>query len=151
MYKIKLRPEDFFVEELCDLSIKDTGDYCYFAMEKKNWNTMDVIKTLANRLRINQKRFNVAGMKDKNAVTRQVFSVFRVPKNAVLRIKIRDVHFEFLGYGDERLKLGQIIKNRFRIVVSDTQMYKQAGNAIVVDVLINLLRAINIEKACLKR
>lgn len=117
MYKIKLRPEDFFVEELCDLSIKDTGDYCYFAMEKKNWNTMDVIKTLANRLRINQKRFNVAGMKDKNAVTRQVFSVFRVPKNAVLRIKIRDVHFEFLGYGDERLKLGQIIKNRFRIVV----------------------------------
>lgn len=35
--------------------------------------------------------------------------------------------------------------DRFKIVVSDTQAYKQAGNAIVVDVLINLLRAIGIK------
>jgi len=30
----------------------------------------------------------------------------------------------------------------FKIVVSDTQMYKQAGNSIVVDVLIHLLDTI---------
>lgn len=36
--------------------------------------------------------------------------------------------------------------DRFKIVVSDTQMYKQAGNAIVVDVLMHLLRAINIKQ-----
>jgi DNA (cytosine-5)-methyltransferase 1 len=36
--------------------------------------------------------------------------------------------------------------DRFKIVCSDTQTYKQAGNAIVVDVLINLLRAIDIKK-----
>jgi len=36
--------------------------------------------------------------------------------------------------------------DRFKIVVSDTQAYKQAGNAIVVDVLINLLRSIDIIK-----
>jgi len=36
--------------------------------------------------------------------------------------------------------------DRFKIVVSDTQAYKQAGNAIVVDVLINLLRSIDIKK-----
>jgi len=35
--------------------------------------------------------------------------------------------------------------DRFKIVVSDTQAYKQAGNAIVVDVLINLLRSIDIK------
>ncbi len=32
--------------------------------------------------------------------------------------------------------------DNFRITVSDTQMYKQAGNSIVVDVLINLLKEI---------
>lgn len=32
----------------------------------------------------------------------------------------------------------------FKIVVSDTQMYRQAGNSIVVDVLINILRSIGI-------
>lgn len=34
----------------------------------------------------------------------------------------------------------------FRIAVSDTQTYRQAGNAMVVDVLINLLRSIDIER-----
>jgi len=36
--------------------------------------------------------------------------------------------------------------DRFKIVVSDTQAYKQAGNAIVADVLIHLLKAINIKE-----
>lgn len=36
--------------------------------------------------------------------------------------------------------------DRFKIVVSDTQAYKQAGNAIVVDVLIHLLKAIDVEQ-----
>ena len=35
--------------------------------------------------------------------------------------------------------------DRFEIVVSDTQMYRQAGNAIVVDVLMNILKSINIK------
>lgn len=36
--------------------------------------------------------------------------------------------------------------DRFKIVVSDTQMYRQAGNAIVVDVLIHLLKSIDIQR-----
>ena len=36
--------------------------------------------------------------------------------------------------------------DRFKIIVSDNQMYRQAGNAIVVDVLIHLLNAIKIKK-----
>ena len=36
--------------------------------------------------------------------------------------------------------------DRFKIVVSDTQAYKQAGNAIVVNVLMHLLKSIEIEK-----
>jgi len=36
--------------------------------------------------------------------------------------------------------------DRFKISVSDTQAYKQAGNAIVVDVLIHLLMSIDIKK-----
>jgi len=36
--------------------------------------------------------------------------------------------------------------DRFKIIVSDTQAYRQAGNAIVVDVLIHLLKSIKIKK-----
>jgi DNA (cytosine-5)-methyltransferase 1 len=35
-------------------------------------------------------------------------------------------------------------RDSFKIVVSDTQMYRQAGNSIVVDVLMALLKQIDI-------
>ncbi len=37
-------------------------------------------------------------------------------------------------------------KDSFKIVVSDTSMYQQAGNSIVVDVLIALLKQLDITK-----
>ena len=37
-------------------------------------------------------------------------------------------------------------KDTFKIVVSDTAMYQQAGNSIVVDVLIALLKQLDITK-----
>ena len=36
--------------------------------------------------------------------------------------------------------------DNFKIVVSDTAMYQQAGNSIVVDVLIALLKQMDIER-----
>ncbi len=36
--------------------------------------------------------------------------------------------------------------DNFKIVVSDTQMYKQAGNSMVVDVIMHLIKSINIHK-----
>lgn len=36
------------------------------------------------------------------------------------------------------------IRDDFKIAVSDTQMYRQAGNSIVVDVLIALLKQMDI-------
>ena len=36
--------------------------------------------------------------------------------------------------------------DNFKIVVSDTQMYKQAGNSMVVDVIMHLINSINIHK-----
>ena len=37
-------------------------------------------------------------------------------------------------------------KDDFKIVVSDTQMYRQAGNSIVSDVLIAVLKQMDITK-----
>jgi DNA (cytosine-5)-methyltransferase 1 len=37
-------------------------------------------------------------------------------------------------------------RDTFKIAVSDTQMYRQAGNSIVVDVLIALLKQMDITK-----
>jgi DNA (cytosine-5)-methyltransferase 1 len=36
--------------------------------------------------------------------------------------------------------------DNFKIVVSDTQMYKQAGNSMVVDVIMHLLKSLDLPK-----
>jgi DNA (cytosine-5)-methyltransferase 1 len=51
-------------------------------------------------------------------------------KNRVRKLTPREC-LRLMGYDDS-----------FKIVVSDTQMYKQAGNSIVVDMMIQLLKQI---------
>jgi DNA (cytosine-5)-methyltransferase 1 len=42
-------------------------------------------------------------------------------------------------------------RDSYKIVVSDTQAYRQAGNSIVVDVLIALLKSMDITKISSER
>src|SRR3989344_1938905 len=121
MYKIKQFPEDFFVEEIVNLNLGKKGSYCYFMIEKKNWNTKDVVKIIAKRLRIRERRINIAGIKDKNAVTKQYISVYNVNPINVEKIKIKDVNIQFVGFGDERIRLGQAEENRFRVIVRNLE------------------------------
>lgn len=130
MYKIKQMPEDFFVEELADIHLSKNLNpnkdeyYSFFSLEKKNWNTRDVVANLARRLNIREARINIAGMKDKNAITSQMISIFKIPRKRVEFIKIKDVKLTFVGYGTERLKLGQITKNKFKIIVRNLDSKK---------------------------
>ncbi len=117
MYVLKEIPEDFIVEEVISLDLKDKGDYSYFLLEKTDWTTRNAIRALARRFRIKEKRFNIAGNKDRNAVTKQYVSVFKIGKNALERIKINGLNIKFIGFGDERLKLGKLEANKFEIVV----------------------------------
>ena len=127
MYQIKQVPEDFIVEEIPDIKLSQAGDYLYFTLEKKNWTTLDAVAELARRLNVKENRFNIAGIKDKNAITKQVVSAYRIPQQSIARIKIKDIKFNFIGRGDERIKLGQIKKNKFSIVVRnlDNKKYRQ--------------------------
>lgn len=118
MYLIKEIPEDFVVEELPkDLHILEKGDYCYFLLEKRNRNTDDVVAEIAKRLGKRTREFHVAGNKDKIAITKQYVSGFRVKKEQLERLRIAASKLTFVGYGDSRLKLGQLEGNRFTIVV----------------------------------
>ena|SRR3989344_2969697 len=121
MYVIKQNPDDFFVEEITKLKSKEKGDYLYFILEKKGWNTLEVLDVLARKLKVSKDRFNVAGIKDKNAFTRQYVSVRGVSWDNLNKIVIKNVKLSFFGYGDERIKLGQLKKNRFRIIVRDLE------------------------------
>jgi len=119
MYQIKQNPEDFLVEEIPKDLALDGGDYTYFILEKKNWNTREAIKAVASKLGMKDKYFNVAGIKDKKALTKQYVSVFKVNPQRLENLKIKDLKVTVLGKGKERLKLGQLLGNKFTIRVKN--------------------------------
>jgi len=112
--KIKETPEDFIVDEIINLNLKDNGKYVYIKIKKTNKNTLDIVDILANKLKINKKDIGFAGMKDKKAVTTQYFSI-RTSKD--IRNDLDDIEIETVGYGNEPLSLGDLEGNKFKIKI----------------------------------
>jgi len=119
--KVKDSPEDFEVEEVLKLNLKERGDYAYFILEKKSWTTLKALGKIADSLRINVQRLTVAGQKDKQGVTKQYVSVYQVSDRALSRVKIKDIKIKFLGYGDKAISLGDLEGNKFRLVVRELE------------------------------
>ncbi len=117
MFEIKKIPEDFRVKEISNLEIKDKGNFTYFLVKKTNWSTLNLIGKISERLRLRRKFIGIAGSKDKNAITEQYFSFSKTRKERVLGLKIRDVEFSFVGYGDKRINLGDLEENDFIITI----------------------------------
>lgn len=75
---IKACPEDFTVCEILDEQFDGEGEHTYLYVEKKLLTTTEVRKSLAEHYRVPQMDVGYAGLKDRNAVARQWFSV-RLP------------------------------------------------------------------------
>ncbi len=117
--RIKQKPEDFYVEEIIKLNKKKVGNYIYFWLAKNNWTTQRAINAVARALRISQRRLKFAGTKDKHAVTKQAVSAFKIAKEDLENIKIKDIEIKFISYGNNQISLGDLTGNKFRIVARD--------------------------------
>jgi len=125
---IKNAPEDFLVEEIApDGSIYEfdkpishpdkPGPYVHFVLQKKNWTTSSAISEIADRLHISEKNFNIAGSKDRMSVSTQIASVRGASKEALLSLKIKDISINGAWGADDRVHLGDLLGNRFTIIV----------------------------------
>jgi len=130
MYKLKQIPEDFVVKEVSKVQLEDSGKFLYFKLTKKNYNTLDAIRTIAKILNLREKQIGFAGTKDRNAVTEQVCSVpgARVSKNKLENIELKYITIEFLGYGNEPITLGDLERNLFEIVIRNLDSNTQLPN-----------------------
>lgn len=117
MYQIKQKPEDFIVEELIDLPLGE-GPYSYYKLTKRDMTTLDAVQRIAQAWHIKPKFINFAGIKDKYAISTQYISIHHGPRKD---ITLDLLQLEFLGSGSERLNVGVLKGNFFRIVVRDTE------------------------------
>jgi tRNA(Glu) U13 pseudouridine synthase TruD len=61
--KLKVKPEDFRVEERLKLRIKRGGLFSVYRLEKRLWNTLDVVRQLEQKY--GMRRISRAGLKDR--------------------------------------------------------------------------------------
>jgi tRNA pseudouridine13 synthase len=121
MYKIKEKPEDFFVREISNVKVGEKGEYSYFILKKRNYTTIRALQHIAEALKINPKKLGFAGSKDKNAVTEQVVSAKGVGKERLESVNLRDIEIKYLGKGEKPLSLGDLEGNYFKIIARDAE------------------------------
>ncbi|MGI9953238.1 tRNA pseudouridine(13) synthase TruD [Moorellaceae bacterium AZ2] len=73
--KLKVLPEDFVVKELARLPLREKGPYRVYILEKKGWNTIDLLLRLAKAHGLPYRLFAYGGLKDRHAHTFQYVTV----------------------------------------------------------------------------
>ncbi|HET6516441.1 MAG TPA: tRNA pseudouridine(13) synthase TruD [Thermodesulfovibrionales bacterium] len=121
--KIKVKSEDFIVEEIADVTLLKEGDYGLYLHEKRGWNTIDLLKRLSREFDIPFKDLSYGGKKDRHALTRQhvtiKFSKAVVRGPGHFEVRRDEYSLQFLGQANRPMGPDLIRGNRFTIVVRD--------------------------------
>ncbi len=72
---IKVRPEDFLVEELPLYEPCDEGEHLYLRIQKNGVSHGEMMACLRRTFGVSDRQIGCAGMKDKQAVTQQTVSL----------------------------------------------------------------------------
>lgn len=111
---------DFVVEEHLPYSLTKKGTRFYVQLEKKNTNTMDLLKRIMKEFGFSRKHIGIAGLKDKHALAKQRFCFHG---NDIKKIGEKSFLYDLgkissvitTGYSHVPLWLGSMITNQFRI------------------------------------
>ncbi len=77
LFSFKQKSQDFIVEESLPFKLSGKGDAFFVYFEKRNLTTMDIIDFLCKELNISRLTLWFAGLKDKDAITRQWVSIYK--------------------------------------------------------------------------
>lgn len=108
------------MEEIPAYPLSGEGEHLFLWIEKVGKNTADVVKAVARAAAVKERDIGFAGMKDKNAVTRQWLSLCRKESDAAswdLGPGIQILRQERHG---NKLRTGHLIGNRFTIKLIET-------------------------------
>ncbi len=119
---LRNRPEDFFVQELPLYDASGDGEHVLFEAQKIALTTRDAINRVARALDIPPRDIGYAGLKDKHAITRQLFTVPAargVDEERVMTMTAEGVFPLWAAQHRNKLKIGHLAGNRFAIKIRD--------------------------------
>jgi tRNA pseudouridine13 synthase len=133
--RIKREPEDFLVEELPAYLPSGSGEHLYLWIEKRGRNTHDVARALAEQLGAKLDDAGWAGLKDKNAVTRQWLSFHCASTPEAAALELEGVRVLEVSRHANKLRTGHLRGNRFRLRLTDVEPGAEARIAEVLEQL----------------
>lgn len=119
--RLRVAPEDFVVEEELGYEASGDGEHEFLTIRKRERNTQDVARQLARIADVPQVAVGYAGLKDRNAVTTQHFSVQMPGRVAPDWSLIEDDGLQVIAAQrhNRKIRRGSLRGNRFRIRVND--------------------------------
>jgi tRNA pseudouridine13 synthase len=132
---VRTLPEDFCVEELPLYLPQGHGSHAYALVEKRNLTTRDLVLALM-REGLKEKEIGVAGLKDKQAVTRQWLSVPNKHATHFAALeRLEGVKVLETSRHQNKLGMGHLKGNRFTIRVRQTEPDAVAKAQAILEVL----------------
>ncbi|MDP6980908.1 MAG: tRNA pseudouridine(13) synthase TruD [Myxococcota bacterium] len=127
--RIKVRPEDFAVDEIPLYEPSGEGGHTFVRIEKRMRSTEQVVGDLARKLDVARRDVGYAGRKDRVAVTRQWLSVPDCDPERVQEVDLEDARvLEAVRHG-HKLRTGHLKGNRFEIRVEGVGASEQEAAA----------------------
>lgn len=113
----KAAPEDFEVEELPAYEPNGEGEHLFLWVQKRGRSTPEVAKALARHLGLQERDVSWAGLKDRQALTRQYLCVPSKVEAKLAGFTLPGVEVLRAARHRNKLKSGHLRGNRFRLVL----------------------------------
>lgn len=130
--KLKALPSDFNVEELYSPELfSEEGRWRVYLLTKQSYNTMDTLRVIAKTCKVPLKQISYAGLKDRQAVTKQLIAV----EGRDISFSSPGIKLQYVGRVGHPLSGKDIRGNLFRIVLrgipmSCTEAFEDACNGV---------------------
>jgi tRNA pseudouridine13 synthase len=118
--RVRCSPEDFKVTEQLGFDLSGAGEHRFLYLQKRQLNSMDLLQRLSALSGVAPRDIGLSGLKDRNAVTRQWFSVGmagRTEPDWTALEAVGDVQVLELARHFRKLRRGVHRANHFRLVL----------------------------------
>jgi tRNA pseudouridine13 synthase len=118
---IKVRHEDFVVDEVPAYEPCGEGDHLYIRIEKRGVTTRRAVRDLARALGVKPRNVGLAGLKDAQGICRQTLSVEHSDPRRVEGLDLAQVRIVEAARHRNKLRTGHLRGNRFAIKLRETE------------------------------
>lgn len=114
-FHFRQSPRDFVVDEIPLYPFSGEGEHLVLHVRKKNLSTWQMVDIFSNHLGIKGRDIGYAGLKDKNAQTKQYISLPRKYEAALENFEHEGIKILSKTYHNNKIRIGHLKGNRFFI------------------------------------